>query len=78
MLRRELIGRRGLQYIVIDRYEVGTQNWTDDMLDQSRHRCGYERPWQPEPDGRRYHVRMRGRCAGAGPPSPDSYPVGKC
>ncbi|MBI4890620.1 MAG: discoidin domain-containing protein [Acidobacteria bacterium] len=44
----ELMGKRGLQFMVLDSYEAGTQNWTDDMLAQFTKRRGYEPlPWLP-------------------------------
>jgi hypothetical protein len=37
----ELMGGRGLQYVVTDSYEAGAQNWTEDMLEQFEQRRGY-------------------------------------
>lgn len=37
-----LIGQRGLQYIITDSWEAGTQNWTDNMLTEFRDRRGYD------------------------------------
>jgi hypothetical protein len=37
-----LIGQRGLQYIITDSWEAGTQNWTDNMITEFRDRCGYD------------------------------------
>jgi hypothetical protein len=52
-LGRDLIGQHGLSYLVMDSYEVGAQNWTDDMLDQFRRRRGYSAvPWLPVLAGR--------------------------
>jgi hypothetical protein len=52
-LGRELMGRRGLQYLVTDSYEAGPQNWTDDLLKQFRERCGYDALcWLPVLAGR--------------------------
>ncbi len=49
----ELIGRRGLQYVLNDSYEAGAQNWTDDLLEQFRTRRGYDAvPWLPVLAGR--------------------------
>jgi hypothetical protein len=49
----ELIGRHGLQYMVMDSFEAGAQNWTDDMLDQFRQRRGYDAlGWLPVLAGR--------------------------
>jgi hypothetical protein len=36
-----LFGRR-LQYLVMDSWEAGMQNWTDEMVDQFRRRRGYD------------------------------------
>jgi len=37
-----LMGQRGLQYIITDSWEAGTQNWTDNMITEFRDRCGYD------------------------------------
>jgi len=43
-----LMGKRGLQYVVTDSWEAGTQNWTDDMIAEFAKRRGYDmRPWLP-------------------------------
>ncbi|MDR1623381.1 MAG: hypothetical protein LBS04_00165 [Tannerellaceae bacterium] len=43
-----LMGERGLQYVITDSWEAGTQNWTDDMLAEFRERRGYDMlPWIP-------------------------------
>ena len=43
-----LMGKRGLQYMVTDSFEAGTQNWTDDMIGEFARRRGYDlRPWLP-------------------------------
>ncbi len=43
-----LMGKRGLQYIVTDSWEAGTQNWTDDMIQEFKKRRGYDMlPWLP-------------------------------
>lgn len=48
-----LMGKRGLQYVIIDSWEAGTQNWTDDMLAEFTRRRGYDpRPWLPVLTGR--------------------------
>jgi hypothetical protein len=36
-----LMGKHGLQYIITDSWEAGTQNWTDDMLKEFKSRRGY-------------------------------------
>lgn len=48
-----LMGARGLRAVVTDSWEAGTQNWTDDMIDQFRKRRGYDPlPWLPVLTGR--------------------------
>ena len=43
-----LMGKRGLQYIITDSWEAGTQNWTDDMIAEFDKRRGYVMlPWIP-------------------------------
>jgi hypothetical protein len=43
-----LIGDRGLRFIVTDRWEAGTQNWTGDMIGEFTKRRGYDLPpWLP-------------------------------
>jgi hypothetical protein len=43
-----LMGKRGLQYIITDSWEAGTQNWTDDMMTEFAKRRGYDMlPWIP-------------------------------
>jgi hypothetical protein len=47
-----LIGK-SLLYMVMDSYEAGMQNWTDDMIQQFTHRRGYDpRPYLPVLCGR--------------------------
>ncbi len=49
----ELMGRRGLQYMITDSWEAGVQNWTDDMFAEFARRRGYDlRPWIPALTGR--------------------------
>jgi hypothetical protein len=44
----DLMGKRGLQYVITDSWEAGVQNWTDDMLNEFARRRGYDmRPWMP-------------------------------
>ena len=44
----EMMGQRGIRYIVNDSWEAGSQNWTDDMIAQFRKRRGYDPiPWMP-------------------------------
>ncbi len=48
-----LMGKRGLQYVITDSWEAGTQNWTDDMLAEFTRRRRYDpRPWLPVLTGR--------------------------
>jgi hypothetical protein len=43
-----LMGKKGLQYIITDSWEAGTQNWTDKMLTEFKNRRGYDMlPWMP-------------------------------
>jgi hypothetical protein len=43
-----LMGKRGLQYIITDSWEAGTQNWTDNMMVDFKDLRGYEMtPWLP-------------------------------
>ena len=49
----DMIGKRGLRYVITDSWEAGAQNWTDDMIDQFTRRRGYDpRPWMPVLTGR--------------------------
>ncbi len=49
----ELMGKRGLQYVITDSWEAGTQNWTDDMPAEFAKRRGYDmHPWLPVLTGR--------------------------
>jgi hypothetical protein len=49
----ELMGKRGLRYVVNDSWEAGTANWTDDMVAEFTKRRGYDpRPWLPVLTGR--------------------------
>jgi hypothetical protein len=43
-----MMGTRGIRYIINDSWEAGSQNWTDDMVEQFRKRRGYDPvPWMP-------------------------------
>ncbi|MFZ0692475.1 MAG: glycosyl hydrolase [Acidobacteriaceae bacterium] len=43
-----MMGTRGIRYIVNDSWEAGSQNWTDNMIEQFRKRRGYDPlPWMP-------------------------------
>ena len=44
----DLMGKRGLQYVINDSWEAGTQNWTDNLIAEFTKRRGYDaRPWMP-------------------------------
>jgi hypothetical protein len=44
----DLIGKRGIQYLLTDSWEDGSQNWTDDMISQFKKRRGYDPTlWMP-------------------------------
>ncbi|MGB8097701.1 MAG: glycosyl hydrolase, partial [Terracidiphilus sp.] len=44
----DLIGSKGIHYVVNDSWEAGSQNWTDDMMAQFKRRRGYDpTPWLP-------------------------------
>ncbi|MDX8339400.1 glycosyl hydrolase [Draconibacterium sp. IB214405] len=48
-----LMGEHGLQYIITDSWEAGTQNWTDNMPAEFKNRRGYELfPWLPALTGK--------------------------
>ena len=49
----DLMGKRGLQYVISDSWEAGAQNWTDNMIAEFTRRRGYDpRPWMPVLTGR--------------------------
>ena len=49
----DLMGKRGLQYVISDSWEAGAQNWTDKMIAEFTKRRGYDpRPWLPVLTGR--------------------------
>ncbi len=49
----ELMGKRGVQAMITDSWEAGSQNWTEDMLSEFQARRGYDpRPWLPVLSGR--------------------------
>lgn len=53
ILGRKLIGQRGLRAMVNDSWEVGAQNWTDDLPAEFARRRGYDlRLWLPALTGR--------------------------
>ena len=44
----ELMGKRGIQYVINDSWEAGSQNWTDNMVAQFTKLRGYSPvPWMP-------------------------------
>ena len=44
----DYMGKRGIRYVITDSWEAGSQNWTDDMLEQFKRRRGYDpMPWMP-------------------------------
>jgi len=44
----DLIGKRGIRYVINDSWEAGSQNWTDDMIAQFKKRRGYDPlVWMP-------------------------------
>jgi hypothetical protein len=44
----DLIGKRGISYVINDSWEAGSQNWTDNMLAQFKKLRGYDpQPWMP-------------------------------
>ena len=49
----DLMGKRGLQYVITDSWEAGVANWTDAMFAEFKKRRGYDmRPWLPVLSGR--------------------------
>jgi hypothetical protein len=48
-----MVGKRGVRYMVNDSWEAGSQNWTDNMLEQFVRLRGYDpHPWLPVLTGR--------------------------
>jgi len=48
-----LMGKKGLQYMITDSWEAGTQNWTDNMIAEFSRRRGYDMlQWIPALTGR--------------------------
>ncbi len=44
----DLMGKRGIRYIINDSWEAGSQNWTDNMIAKFKQRRGYDpTPWMP-------------------------------
>jgi hypothetical protein len=49
----DLMGKRGLRYVITDSWEAGVTNWTDEMIAEFTKRRGYDpRPWLPALTGR--------------------------
>src|SRR5882724_1616923 len=49
----DLMGKRGLRYVISDSWEAGAQNWTDNLIPEFTKRRGYDpRPWLPVLTGR--------------------------
>jgi hypothetical protein len=49
----DMIGKRGIRYVITDSWEAGAQNWTDNMIEQFAKHRGYDpRPWMPVLAGR--------------------------
>lgn len=47
------MGKKGIQYVINDSWEAGSQNWTDNMLAQFKKMRGYDPiPWLPVLSGR--------------------------
>jgi hypothetical protein len=44
----DLMGKKGIRYVVNDSWEAGSQNWTDNMIAQFKKLRGYDPvPWMP-------------------------------
>ena len=44
----EMMGKRGITYVINDSWEAGSQNWTDDMIADFKRLRGYDPvPWMP-------------------------------
>jgi hypothetical protein len=49
----EMMGKKGIRYVINDSWEAGSQNWTDNMIDQFKKLRGYDpAPWMPVLAGR--------------------------
>jgi hypothetical protein len=49
----DFMGKRGITFVVNDSWEAGSQNWTDNMVEQFKNRRGYDPlPWMPVLTGR--------------------------
>jgi len=48
-----MMGQRGIRYVINDSWEAGSQNWTDNMIVQFKKHRGYDpTPWLPVLTGR--------------------------
>jgi len=48
ILGDDWMGKKGLKYVITDSWEAGSQNWTDNMIEQFTKRRGYSPiPWLP-------------------------------
>lgn len=44
----DLMGKRGIKFVITDSWEAGSQNWTDEMIAEFTKRRGYDpHPWLP-------------------------------
>ena len=44
----DMMGKRGIRYVINDSWEAGSQNWTDNMIAQFKKLRGYDPlPWMP-------------------------------
>jgi hypothetical protein len=44
----ELMGKKGIRFVITDSWEAGSQNWTDKMMQEFKTRRGYDAtPWLP-------------------------------
>jgi hypothetical protein len=49
----DLMGKKGIRYVINDSWEAGSQNWTDNMVAQFKKLRGYDpTPWMPVLTGR--------------------------
>ena len=49
----DMMGHRGIKYVINDSWEAGAQNWTDNMVADFKARRGYDpTPWMPVLTGR--------------------------
>jgi hypothetical protein len=49
----DMMGKRGIRYVINDSWEAGSLNWTPQMLEQFKKLRGYDAtPWLPVLTGR--------------------------